>query len=363
MRFEIKELIDIPKPKELWSEVVGSTSYAWVWSTYSYHNFAISYLQSLGRLVEDRSFFIYQNGQLCGLVILVFSRADEFDGIQASYSSSPLPWPMTMDHVEDRESLESFMFDELENRVKAVDASKVQLCLNAPEERAEWESRYINVIRKYGFVDNSFLSHLINITPETHGKVRKRYKRYVKKFQDKYELRIIDQRSYYSKVPNEYMTLHVKDAGAVYRPIETYKAQLEAISGGDGFAVQAINKSNDELVGMLLILCNKNAAYDASVAVDPDYQEEYISHLMKWKAIQYLQHLGITHYELGQAAIVPDYLWQPEGKNYGITNFKDGWARGNRKNIYVAEKYYDVEALVQAWEKKLANIKKYFKLP
>ena len=121
----------------------------------------------------------------------------------------------------------------------------------------------------------------------------------MKKNWDKFEIRIIDQKKYYSDISIEYMNLHVKDSGKVHRPIETFQAQLELINQGEGFAVQVIDKTIGVFLGMLIILHNKNSAYDFSVAVDPDYKNEYVSHLMKWKTIQHLQEIGIKYYELG----------------------------------------------------------------
>jgi hypothetical protein len=107
---------------------------------------------------------------------------------------------------------------------------------------------------------------------------------------------------------------------------------------------------------MLMIWLLKAAAYDASVAIDPAYHKENVSHLLKWKAIQHMQEKKVVVYELGQAAFAATHLWQPTPKNYGISFFKDGWARGNQRRIHVAECFFNVDHLRAYWNERLGAL-------
>jgi hypothetical protein len=156
------------------------------------------------------------------------------------------------------------------------------------------------------------------------------------------------------------MNIHVRDAGGVFRPLITYEHQVDLVRRGEGFWVRAQNKATNRLAGMLLVSVHKNTAFDNSVAVDPDFAEDQVSHLMKWKAIQHLAEHGIVHYELGKAAVTPNYIWQPIAKNYGISFFKDGWSRGRLKTVWVAEKFYSSSCFNQFWEQKRQNLIGYF---
>ena len=113
---------------------------------------------------------------------------------------------------------------------------------------------------------------------------------------------------------------------------------------------------------MLLINVFKGAAYDSSVAVDPDFQSDQISNLLKWEAIKYLQKLDIKYYDLGMAAIAPNYLWQPTEKNYGISFFKNGWSRDSYKRVWHADKFFSKKALSSFFDKKQKNLINYLKL-
>ena len=103
--------------------------------------------------------------------------------------------------------------------------------------------------------------------------------------------------------------------------------------------MSAKHKESGVLAGMLLVSFYKKAAYDNSVAVDPDHHQNYVSHLLKWNAISELVKRGAVSYELGIKAELPDLMRIPSRKNLGISNFKDGWARGSVKRVFVADKF------------------------
>ncbi len=211
-------------------------------------------------------------------------------------------------------------------------------------------------------MDNSFVSHWVAASSNALDDVRERYRRYINKFRDRYDLVVFGPDGIPDTFARQYMDLHVKDAGGVFRPLETYERQVDLARRGEGFWVCARNRAADKVVGMLLVGVHKGAAYDSSVAVDPEFQDDPISNLLKWRAIQNLAELGVSHYELGQAAFTPSYLWQPSAKNYGISFFKDGWSRGRLKTVRVADKFFNPACLDAVWQKKLQALKGHFKL-
>jgi lipid II:glycine glycyltransferase (peptidoglycan interpeptide bridge formation enzyme) len=100
----------------------------------------------------------------------------------------------------------------------------------------------------------------------------------------------------------------------------------------------------------------KGAAYDASVAVDPDWQHEHVSHILKWKAIEHLQGQGAESYELGRIAVSANVSWQPSDKNYGISFFKEGWARDGQKIVHEASRFFDSTHLSAWWNECLTAV-------
>jgi ribosomal protein S18 acetylase RimI-like enzyme len=362
MAYEIADVSTLKNGKAAWDSVVEATPEAWLWTTSSMHKFRTCVLEKTGRLVGDHSFVVLDKGTPCGLAPLVLSCEAAGGMVVAAYGDVALPWPLVAGHIAERAAVENILLDEIERRVRASGGGMLSLMLAPPGLGSNVAAAFNEVVRKRSFVDSSFSSHWIDVSPATLTEVRERYRRYVKKFWDQYELVIFDSQNISDTLPREYMDIHVKDAGGVFRPLETYERQVELARRGEGFWVGAVNKSVNKIVGMLMVSVHKQAAYDFSVAIDPDYQGDRVSNLLKWKAIQHLIEMGITHYELGQAAITPSYLWQPSSKNYGISFFKDGWSRGRLKTVWVADKYFDSACLRTMWERKLRALESHFQI-
>jgi len=363
MTLEVLEYTSVADPICEWNKIVEESKDAWIWATHLDYEFRIAVLKASNRFVCDISFFVAENGEICGFAPLVMIRSELFDGIQASYDK-PLPWPIIKSNVKNKIKIENYIFDEIEKRVINSGAGMLSLHNSPPNTGGYLDISFYQTIRQRGFIDNSYLSHYLPVTHSSLEIVRPRYKQYARKLLNNYEFKIIDKHNYnlFPGLAEEYMELHVKDAGGIYRPIETYTLQVGIVSKSDSFMIQARNKAVNKVVGMLLIYVHKKAAYDASVAVDPDFQNDRVSLLMKWETIKHLQDLGIDHYELGPAALSPTFMWQPSEKNYGISFFKQGWCQGMYKKIFQAEKFYSKKAIESFWEKKLESLVSYYNL-
>ena len=362
MTYEIADVATLKNGRAAWDAVVEAAPEAWLWTTSAMHEFRKCILEKTGRLTGDHSFVVLNDGTPCGLAPLVLSRESAEDIAVAAYGDVALPWPLVVAHAPERSAVENILLDEVERRVRSLGGGMLSLMLAPPAVGANVAASFIETVRKRSFVDNSFSSHWIDVSPATLGEVRERYRRYVKKFWDQYDLVIFDSHNIPDALARDYMELHVKDAGGVFRPLETYERQVDLARQGQGFWVGAVNKSVGKLVGMLMVSVHKQAAYDFSVAIDPDFQDDQVSNLLKWKAVQHLIEMGVTHYELGQAAVTPSYLWQPSSKNYGISFFKDGWSRGRLKTVWVADKFFNDACLRTMWERKLRTLESHFKI-
>jgi hypothetical protein len=361
LNFKIKNIKEVSDIDLKWKTVVDSTSYAWFWSEYYEHCFRIIVLKESDRFIEDESFLIYCDGELCGLAPLVFITSNDFNGKEAGYDK-PLPWPMIMDSAKNKESIAEFIFNKIDEISRNYNIKKISLQYSPPRLENNFSKEFSPIIKEHKYINNSHMSHYVDISDLTLSNIRKRYKRYVKKYLPLYELKIIDKNNFDTSIPEAYMKLHIKDSGSFNRPLETYTAQFDYVVKGDGFVVQVINKKMDKIVGMLIICMCKNAAYDASVAVDPDFQQDYVSHLMKWKAIQYMVSIGVKYYELGKVAENSGYLEQLSSKNHGISFFKDGWSRGRSRRIFTYDKYFSRSALNVVWNNKLSKLIDYYNI-
>jgi hypothetical protein len=359
LKFKIKDLKDVQDVKFEWKSAVEETSYAWFWSEYYEHCFRINVLKASLRFVKDESFFVYLDSQLCGLVPFVVVKSNDFDGLEASYDK-PLPWPLVMDSINNKKEVISFIFKNIDEKSHRHRVKKISLQYSPPGHQDDFNKYFSSVVNEYKYLSNSHFSHFVNVGSDTLTQIRKRYIRYVKKLSPFYELKIVDKKNFNNNLPKLYMSLHIKDSGSINRPLETYVAQFDYIVEGEGFAIQAINKSSKKVVGMLIICISKNCAYDGSVAVDPSYKDDFISHLMKWKAISYMNEQGINYYELGKVAESSNFLEQFSRKNHGISFFKDGWSRGESRKIHTYEKYFSKSALNETWIKKLNSLIDYY---
>ncbi len=110
----------------------------------------------------------------------------------------------------------------------------------------------------------------------------------IRKYQKKFLISILLSNDITPLIVSQYYALHVLDSGGDFRSISTYDKQFALLQKG-GFVVCAYDKENNSVpLGMLHILVSKNRAYDASVAIKPEYQQFYLSHILKNEAIKEL---------------------------------------------------------------------------
>lgn len=359
---EFVDVADLSMPENVWSEVVSSSPEAWIWTSWNVHQFRISNFVSAATSFRDISFVVMKDGVVVGLAPLVVfsSGSGEQTRREAGYSGAPLPWPCISSGTDIE--IESLIFDEIERRAVAAGAGKISLIFSPPIARDESTERFYRTLRNRNFMDVSYSSHMMPIESDFLSKIRPKYRQNIRKFSNKYELSIVSGPDLPPGLAGEYMTLHVKDAGAQYRTLATYEAQLDVTRAGEGFCVVARNKDADQNVGMLMIWYLKGSAFDASVAVDPDFQHEPVSNLLKLKAVEALLANNVVEYEIGEVSVSPNYFRQPTEKNYGISFFKNGWSRGRRKTVFVAEKYYNAAHFAADWKQKQLLLEKHFQI-
>ncbi|HEY4517710.1 MAG TPA: GNAT family N-acetyltransferase, partial [Candidatus Paceibacterota bacterium] len=192
---------------------------------------------------------------------------------------------------------------------------------------------------KYEYEPKHFDSHVIAITNETLGAVRERYRRYHKKYSSLFTLNVVEEAAVTPELEETYFQLHVKDAGRQVRSRESFTKQADTAREGEGFYVVTTHIKSGTTAGMLLVSLYKNIAYDNSVAVDPDFADRYVGHLLKWRAIEELQKRRVLTYELG-----PKYdNTSATKKELGINHFKEGWSRGCTRTVWEMEKYLDTK--------------------
>ena len=359
--FGVLPIDEATHAKQLWQALADRCPDAWFWHTWT--NMQFNFVAGQKSEARNLSFFVTLRGEPVGIAPLMVNRTAiaELSGLEASYYGGPLPWPALVADVPDFERLEDFALTELEDRARQAGAGRIRLRLEGPLPASNQQSRLRRAIA-LKYLDSSYSSHWCEINNQTLVNVRERYRRYVRKFLPKYEMSIADCAAVTPELEETYFQLHVKDAGGEFRSRESYRYQADLARYGEAFYVVARKRQAGVIAGMLLVSVYKNSAYDNSVAVDPDYQDEYVSHLLKWTAIEELLRRGVNSYELGPKAGLPSLTLLPSEKNRGISYFKEGWAREGTRNVVMAEKFLSVEMLQAHMKTQSANLAQYFGL-
>ena len=352
-----------PDAASVWKNLADSCPDAWFWHTWA--NMEFNFAAAQNHEPKNLSFFVLLDERPVGLVPLLVERTnitDNFSGWDAAYYGGPLPWPAFLADLPDFETIEEYAFRELERRAGEAGAGRIRVRLSPPQPMDHQQRRLERAISAHRYLDSSYLSHSFAIGADSLSHVRERYRRYVKKFMPRYEMSIKEGDAVTHELEESYFRLHVKDAGGQFRPRESYRFQANLARCQEAFYVTATRREDAALAGMLLVSVCKSAAYDNSVAVDPDFQDDYVSHLLKWTAIETLLNRGAKTYELGQKALPPTSVAIPSSKSYGISHFKDGWSQGAVKTVPAAEKFLDGAFLTAVMAARADAVKAYFAL-
>lgn len=354
----------IPDCGRVWQQLADACPDAWFWHTWA--NMQFNFVAAEKTDVRNLSFFVMSDDQPVGIVPLMVSSAKIADRpfLEASYYSGPLPWPAFMAGLPAAAAAEQFALTELESRARQAGAERIRLRLEPPSPSPSHHdrTRLENLVIARRYLDSSYSSHWMRLDEHTLHNVRERYRRYVKKFSPAYDMSVAAGEAVTSELEETYFQLHVKDAGGQFRSRGSYRLQADLARAGEAFFVIARKRATGAVTGMLLISAYKKAAYDNSVAVDPDFQHEYVSHLLKWAAIEELLRRSCQSYELGPKAGLPTFAVLPSEKSRGISYFKDGWARESTRQVHVAEKFFSARLLQAHVDAQTDALRRYFDL-
>lgn len=335
MNIQATDIQKVADASGLWQEIVDVSEDGWVWHTWLAHEFNLSAGEKFK--AEDHSFFVYEDGRAVGVVALIIQEKS-IGGVaerEAMYYSGFLPWPCFRREAQNREELENFAFEELDRRTCKTGAYYIRVRLTPPRDSGDEEIRVKRIALKYAYEPGHFDEHVVTITDGTLDAVRERYRRYHKKYAPLFTISIAEGVAVTPELEETYFRLHMKDAGGQFRSRESYTKQTDTARKGEGFYAVATHIESGAVVGMLLVSLYKNVAYDNSVAVDPNFADQRVSHLLKWRAIEELQKRNVPTYELG-----PKYdPATATGKELGINHFKEGWSREHTRMVWKMEKF------------------------
>ena len=357
-KYSFLDVESIDNPLNIWNQIIEKSLMSSWLHNYNYYKFSIS--SSKDSNLVNKSFFVYSENKYVALAIVLIhdvkpSRPDgrvskeAYDTKrEATCYGSPLPWPCIVELKDANEfdEIEDIIFEEIEKRVIEENSERVRFILCPSNDGCVNQEKFFYIIKKRSYIDSSYVCHNVIINHNTISKIRKRYKQYIRKFSSQFNLIIMEGTSVTKSIEETHFKLHVKDAEGQFRSRNSYANQADCARNHEAFFVMAKLKSTGVIVGSLLIALHKENAVDWSVGIDPDYINMYVSHLLKLKTIETLIARGYNNYDLGGIkAVSPSLNWQPSKIQYGISHFKDGWARGCERKYFVAEKFLTKNSL------------------
>ena len=150
----------------MWNYVVDNTSYAWFLSTYHMYQLRVVLLKESKRFIDDKSFFVFDDGVLIGLFPLILVVGGNGSLTYASYDDS-LPFPMVIDGVHDRESTLEFMFHHFDSIAEESCIDYISLKFSAPDTSSDAIALSKKIALKMRFLCSSLDFHSIQISEKT----------------------------------------------------------------------------------------------------------------------------------------------------------------------------------------------------
>ena len=183
-----------------------------------------------------------------------------------------------------------------------------------------------NFLLKYGYIDNSSLTQLIDLRKtqkDLYADIRKGHKSDIKKGQ-RYEIEIYDASNITEEQIELYKSIYELDAGKVTRNSELYMHYFYFIQNGLG--ALALAKYEEKYVAVMIVTFFQKTAYYSSYGELTEQLEGIpVGHAMQWKMMQYLKDRGIESYELGEQVFGNTHYSCQDKKLIDISNYKRGF--------------------------------------
>jgi len=308
------------------------------------------------------SFFVKENNQYVAVCPLIL---EDHGGIMKfSFSGFGIPAPALANGLlyKARKKTQDFIFEYIDSEAHLLNVQKA-LFRFSPLAPGFMEKEYppSNYIMKYGYIDASFNTQILDITHSIEDIkycVRKGHKFDINRASRVIDINIFDENTITREVYDLYCELHHKDAGRVTRPKITFDLMFDWIKTGKAALSGAKLKGENKFVGFAYFISYKKGIYYASACSDPAMQEIPIAHYILWESIKWFKNKGIKYFELGWQFYDSTFHYGASEKECSISKFKRGFG-GEQIAQIVAEKYYDMETFQKEYTDRIENYRKY----
>jgi hypothetical protein len=152
------------------------------------------------------------------------------------------------------------------------------------------------------------------------------------------DVSVYDFKNITPEVFKAYQALHLKAAGRVTRPQETFDLMYQMVKADLSVLVGA--RKDSEFIGFALIETYKSRACYSSAANTPELRQLPIAHGIQDATMKWLHANDFVLYELGSQIYGPTLFDIGSDKEQSISLFKRGFG-GFSVSAYGGEKFYD----------------------
>jgi len=298
-----------------WNEMAKKASYRYFPTNLKTYNYG-------GK--NDKSFVYLVNNQLAAGVFLPIEKIEKF------FINAPIFKFMAV-------SKEIF---KIINKIAVENGIKKIMFEIDPLENYSY-----NYLQKYGYLDATILSYVVDLTvDDLLATCRKGCRNDIKSIlKDKnFSVFFIDKNNADYNIHKEYRELHKKCAGKETRAKKTFDWQFERLK--EGKAVLFGLKYKNKNIAYSYFEFNKEKGVYYSSADDPDYDRMHIYHILIYSAMEYLKKKGVKFLDMGQPASPSlQFNYYPDKKQINIALFKRGFG-GEFRPLFRGIKYFSEEA-------------------
>ncbi len=348
------EIVKLEKDQNvLWGQMCLESDEAWYWHSSQWIDYCLSYGQTK-YATENISFMVVDDSgplAICPLLLEKRLGADGKERMEISTAGSGgygIAPALRNDLTEERaDKVMKNIFETIDGLAAQNQVVRTSLWYSPLAKKRQG----INILMKYGFIDCSLCSQVIDLSAslaEIWSGVRKGHKYDIHRGEKHFTVHIYDKDNADKSVFDQYRLLHHKASGRMTRPIETFEMMYDWITRGWGMLCGV--SQDGKYAGFSYINIYKDSAFYSSASDDPEFQTEVpISHVIQWAVMKWLKEKGYKNYEIGAQQFGPQIHDLPAPKDLSISFFKRGFG-GRTVPIYRGVKYYDKKFMKQELE-------------
>lgn len=361
MNSNLKSLILSPDTKSVWDNFANNSDDAWFVHTTTW----LKWVQEISneKFMANLSFFIKKEDEIVAICPLIIEKGPY--GKQFSFLEAPIPSPALLNNLEvdARQKVFEYYAQVLNQLAREQDVNYVSIKIPAPSKNyIESPLPVAHPMLKYGYTNLPYLTQVIDLKKEEKQiwqQIRKGHRADIKKALKQCQAFAWDQSNINSDKIAEYQQLHQKDAGRKTRSESTFEMMHNWIR--NNYAILVEVRVEEKPAAFALIMTYKNGAYYGSGCKDPDRISLRASHLVQWKAIQWLKDHNYTIYDVGLQWFQPQWFITLDEKEFSIAHFKRGFG-GQTIPLLTAEYFFSDKQKSEVYNQRMQEFTRTLKV-